>query len=111
MTTPATADHVMPAFEGRVVAGSSVKLSGALPASELDGQVLGVDDVVYMFATFRCIGVRHTVNEKSGEIIREHTLRPVEMVLAPTDPNDPESAFLRILPLASRTVVAKEDGE
>lgn len=99
---------VIPAFEGHPVAGAVVKLSGAMPESELTGQVLGVDDVVQMFAQFRCIAVRHKVDEKTGELIREHVLRPVDLVLAPADPSDPDSAIVRALPRVVRSTTTEE---
>lgn len=85
----------IPHFEGHPVIGSTVKMSGAMPQTELDDVVLGVDDVVQMISLFRCIGVQHKVDEKTGNLIRVHTLKPVEMVLYPTNPNEPDSAIVR----------------
>ena len=44
--------------------------------------------------------VRHEVEEKTGKLIRVHVLRPVELQLAPLDPEDPkDSGIIRALPM------------
>lgn len=91
--------ETIPAFEGHPVEGTIVKVTGSAPLDDLDGQVIGVDDVVQMISQFRCVGVHHRVDEKTGNLIRVQVLRPIEMALAPIDPNDPDdTGIVRALP-------------
>lgn len=73
----------IPNFEGHPVIATAIKMSGATPMDELSDVVIGVDDLVQMISQFRCVGIQHQVNPKTGELIRVQVLRPVEMVLLP----------------------------
>lgn len=91
--------ETIPAFEGHPVEGTLVKMSGSAPLDDLDGTVIGVDDVVQMISQFRCTGVYHRVDDKSGNLVRVQVLKPIEMALAPIDPNDPnDTGIMRALP-------------
>lgn len=95
-------DHI-PAFESHPVEGTMVKMSGAAPLDDLDGTVIGVDDVVQMISQFRCVAVHHKVDEKTGNLIRVQVLRPIEMALAPINPDDPDdTGIIRALPQSVR---------
>lgn len=88
----------VPYFEGHPVAGTAIKMSGAIPMDDLEGAVIGIDDVVQLICQFLCINVTHVVN-KDGELIRTHVLRPVIMVPKSLDPDDDAGDFvLRALP-------------
>lgn len=103
----------IPAFEGRPVDGVAVKMSGAAPFDDLTDIVLSVDDVVQTLTMYRVVGVSHTVEQKTGKIVRVHTLRPVEMALQPLDPSDPhDNGIIRALPASGGiTLVDDEDDE
>ena len=94
----------IPQFEGHPVEGTVVKMSGAAPLDDLSGEVIGVDDVVQMISQFRCVAVHHKVDEKTGNLVRVQVLRPIEFVLNPIDPSDPnDNGILRALPAARPT--------
>lgn len=91
----------IPAFEGHPVEGTVVKVKGTAPLDDLTDVVLGVDDVVQMVSQYRCVGVYHDVDEKTGALVRVHMIRPIEMALLPVDPHDPEDdGIIRALPPA-----------
>ena len=85
----------IPHFEDHPVDGTVVKMSGAAPLDSLDGEIISVDDVVQMISQFRCVGVHHKVDDKTGKVIRVQVLRPVLMELVPIDPNDPNDTGIR----------------
>ena len=88
----------IPAFEGRVVDGVRVKISGSAPVDDLD-EVLSVDDRVLMLAEYRVVGVRHIVDEQTGNLIREHVIKPIRMDLHPWDASDPQDrGIVRAIP-------------
>lgn len=89
---------MIPAFEGHPVEGAIVKVTGKVPLTDLDDTVLGVDDLVQMISHFRCIGVRHEVDEKTGLLVRVQILRPVEMTLKPFDESDPDDDGIKRFP-------------
>lgn len=87
----------VPAFEGHPVDGAIVKFTGKTPLDDLDGEIIGVDDVVYAQVAFRCVGVEHKVGD-NGLLQRVQTLRSVEMVriaLPGQSENDPEKGIQR----------------
>lgn len=85
----------IPKFEGRVVDGAVVKMSGSLSLDDLSDVVLGIDDRLQVKAMFTVVGVDHKV-DKDGNLIRIHTLRPAEMDLDPIPGTD--DGILRALP-------------
>ena len=89
----------IPAFEGHPVDASVVRVSGSAPMDDLTDVILGVDDVVQMITQYRCVGVSHAVDDKTGTLTRVHHIKPIEMTLAPIDPSDPEDdGIIRALP-------------
>lgn len=95
-------DATIPAFEGRPVDGTMVKMSGAAPMDEaLDGQVLGMDDMVQLVSMFQVVGVHHKIDPKTGNLIRVQIIKPIEMTLKPIDPSDPNDVgIVRAIPYA-----------
>lgn len=98
----------IPKFEGREVAGAAVQLTGKAPLDDLADVVLEVDDRVQLRATYTVVGVNHQVN-KEGQLIRVHTLRPVEMALAPFGPKD--EGVIRSMPRAIGQTIDTHTGE
>jgi hypothetical protein len=89
----------IPAFEGHPVDATVVRVSGSAPMDDLSEVVLGVDDVVQMITQYRCVGVSHAVDDKTGTLTRVHHIKPIEMALVPIDPNDPnDDGIIRALP-------------
>ena len=89
----------IPAFEGHPVEATIMKMSGAAPLHEMADVVIGVDDVVQMISQFRCIGIDHKVDEKTGLLVRVQLLRPMEFALMPNDPSDPDDdGIIRAMP-------------
>jgi hypothetical protein len=78
-----------PAFEGKPV--DAVRVQASANRSAFDGvdTVMSVDDRVLVMAHYVCVGVSHEVDDKSGNLVRVQTLKPVEMHLHPWDVNDP----------------------
>lgn len=98
-------DKTIPAFEGRPVNGVLLKVSGTAPLEDLNETVLSIDDRVQLLSIYTVVGVRHVVDPKSGNIVREQTLKPVEMHLFPFDENDPaDDGVIRAIPQVSFTV-------
>lgn len=89
----------IPHFEGRPVDHTQVKVSGTAPMDDLNDVVLGIDDAVQMVSTFRVVDVNHKVEEKTGNLVRIQTLKPVEMALHPFDTSDPsDDGIIRAIP-------------
>jgi hypothetical protein len=80
----------LPQFEGHVVSASKVKVNGVTDIG-IDSLALRVDDVVRLYVEARVTSVQHVVEEKSGDLVRSHVLKPLHAEVAkfdPTDPND-----------------------
>lgn len=91
----------IPAFEGRPVDHTMVKMVGSAPLDDLDDVVLSIDDCVQMISMFRVVDVNFKVDEKTGLLIRVQTLKPVETALHPLDPQDPtDDGIIRAIPKA-----------
>lgn len=89
----------IPAFEGHPVDAAIVKITGTAPADDLADVILGVDDAFQMLTMYRCVGVSHAVDEKTGLLTRIHHVKPIEMTLAPIDPSDAsDEGIIRALP-------------
>lgn len=89
MTVLPLSEHRIPAFEGRVVDAVTMRISGAASVDEAGDRIVSVDDTVHLSGEYRVIAVRHFVDEKSGNLVREHVLRPVAVMITPWDGNDP----------------------
>lgn len=89
-----------PAFEGQVVEGSEIKISGlsALDGQQVEGKIISTDDRVRLVGEFKVVSVRHYLN-KDGKLVREQTLKPERVDLCPWDPSDPDDdGILRARP-------------
>jgi hypothetical protein len=51
--------------------------------------VISTDDRVRLVGEYRVVGVRHDVDDKTGEVIRIQILKPISIQLCPWDPSDP----------------------
>lgn len=98
MTQPATTLSVvkppLPAFEGANIASVAFKITGALPPGQgitgTEEQVLLIDDRVRLVGDYRVVGVYFKVDPKTGDTIREHILKPLDLGLTPYDPQNPQ---------------------
>lgn len=100
VATEVVVPKAIPAFEGRPVDATVVKMSGTVPVDELHDVVLSIDDIVQVRATFRVAAVGHDV-DKDGNLIRVQVLKPVEAELHPFDSSDPtDEGILRAIPHA-----------
>ena len=111
-------DHTIPAFEGRPVDATLVKMSGSVPMDDLNDLVLSVDDAVQMTSLFRVVAVHHQMDAKTGNLTRVQVLKPVEAAIQPIDPSDPkDDGIIRAIPYTVGTAVAgalsdvDEDGD
>lgn len=93
MTQPATNLQLvkppLPGFEGSAVLATQTKVSGAVNIDGADDKVLMIDDRVRLVGQFRVVGVYFKVDPKTGDTVREHILKPIDMELCPWDPADP----------------------
>lgn len=80
----------IPTFEGAPVAIARMKISGASAIEATDDVVISTDDRVRLVGEYRVVGVRHTVDDKTGELVREQILKPLTIQLCPWDPTDPQ---------------------
>lgn len=79
----------LPTFEGSNVESVTSKISGNVSIDGSDDKVLCIDDRVRMVGQYRVVGVHFKVDAKTGDTVREHILKPIEMELCPFDPADP----------------------
>ncbi len=69
----------LPAFEGQPVEFARVKLSG-VTGLDVGDHVNRIDDVVKLVVEGRVVRVDHVVDDKSGRLIRVHTIKAVDVV-------------------------------
>lgn len=79
----------IPRFEGADVSSVSIKISGKSEVAGADDVVISTDDRVRLVGEYRVTAVRHYVDDKTGEIVREQILKPLAIQLCPWDPSDP----------------------
>ena len=79
-----------PMFEGRHVDAAHLRIAGTTPLDEMGDVVVSVDDRVRLTAEYKVVGVRHYVDPRTGDLIREQILKPLFVELAPWDPSDPK---------------------
>ena len=72
----------IPAFEGKDVATTKVRMSSTL-GLDFQNTVLHTDDVVFLVVEARVTGISHQVNERSGELERVQTLKAIDVTLHP----------------------------
>ncbi len=84
-------DPAIPAFEGRPVARHEIKISGvaSMNSEENDIAVISVDDRVRIVGNYRVIRVNHVIDDKTGELIRQEIITPIDIEICPWDPKDP----------------------
>lgn len=100
----------IPAFEGHPVDATVIKMSGAAPLEDLEGAVIGMDDMVQLISHYRCVGVQHKVDDNTGKVIRVQVLRPILMSLVPFDPEDPnDRGIMRAMPRQIEGSVTKSE--
>lgn len=101
----------IPRYEGHPVQGTAIKMSGAIPMDDLEGAIIGIDDIVQLVAQFKCVAVQHNA-DKDGNLIRVHVLRPMIMVPHSFDEEDPAGDFImRALPRPVRGEVLESGDE
>jgi hypothetical protein len=101
---PATLTVVptLPSFEGAVVTTSTTKISGACPIDEAETKAMSIDDRVRLVGEYRVVGVSFKVDTKTGDTVREHLLKPVQIELCAWDPSDPsDDGIIRARPHAA----------
>jgi hypothetical protein len=79
----------IPRFEGRTVDAASIRIVGTMPTDELPPITVSVDDTVRLVGEYRVVGVRHYVDPKTGDLIREQVLKPLVLDTMPWDTSDP----------------------
>lgn len=77
-------------FEGLPVKAVEIRISGLSRIETSEPPVFSVDDRVRLVGEFRCIGVRHEVDKKTGDLIRIQVCAPVTVDTTPWDPEDPD---------------------
>jgi len=80
----------IPRFEGRQVDAVSIKIAGTMPTDDLPDVTVSVDDRVRLVGEYKVVAVRHYVDPKTGDLVREQVLKPILVTTQPWDPNDPK---------------------
>jgi hypothetical protein len=89
--TQMPAQAPIPAFEGRAVDSVSIKIHGAMPTDDLpENLVVSVDDRVRLVGEYKVVGVRHFVDPRTGDLVREQVLKPIFVNTLPWDESDPK---------------------
>lgn len=78
-----------PAFEGQPVEGVRIKVAGLSSVALPDDVLLSTDDRIRMVGEFRVVAVRHFIDDKTGQLVREQVVRPILLEPCPFDPSDP----------------------
>lgn len=74
-------DPEIPAFEGKEVRATKVKLVSSA-GMEIDNAVLFMDDIACMKVEMRCIGIAHVVDPQ-GHLVRIQTLKVLDANFVP----------------------------
>lgn len=92
------ANPLAPTFEGQVVEGLEIKITG-LTSLDVTDLVVSTDDRLRLVGEFRCKSVRHYIN-KDQKLIREMTMTAERAEPCPWDPADPDDdGVIRARPL------------
>jgi hypothetical protein len=88
--TTETADDVevlpaIPMFEGKHVDFTTLRFSSSSKL-ELPDVVLHVDDIIQLVVEARVTGVSHDVVERTGQLARVQTAKPLDARLLPFNP-------------------------
>lgn len=81
----------IPMFEGKPVAGTSLKITSTA-ALDVGDLVLKVDDIIRITVDARVSAVHHNVNERTGDLFRVQTVRPLSVEITPWNPEDPNDS-------------------
>lgn len=84
----------IPDFEGKSVDACSLKLTNSA-ALDLPGEVLRVDDIIQILVEARVTGVGHLVDERTGNLVRLQTAKPIDARLVPYNP-DYDNGIVRV---------------
>ena len=77
-------------FEGAAVGMSEIKISGQCAIEATDDITVTLDDLVRAVGVYRVTKVLHYVHPKTGELVRQQVLKPVEtLVVVPFDSSNP----------------------
>lgn len=79
----------IPMFEGRQVDSCIMRISGATPLAEVDDMLVSVDDRIRLIGEYKVVSIRHFVDAKTGDLVREQLLKPQLATPAPWNPDDP----------------------
>ncbi len=79
----------LPRFEGRPVHQAKIRVSGTVKVP-LDDIVISVDDRVRLVGEYRVTGIRHYVDDATGDLVREQIIRPLDetIMLSPWGSDD-----------------------
>jgi hypothetical protein len=89
--TPLPAQPPIPKFEGRQVDSVTVRVAGSMPTDDLpEDLVVSVDDRVRLVGEYKVVGVRHFVDPRTGDLVREQVLKPIFVNTIPWDESDPK---------------------
>lgn len=89
----------IPAFEGRVVDQVAIRIAGSMPTDGLpENLIVSVDDRVRLVGEYKVVGVRHYVDPRTGDLVREQMLKPILVDTIPWDASDPkDDGVIRVL--------------
>lgn len=76
---------LVPLFEGAEVAATRLKIANSA-VLDLPDVVLHVDDVVQVLVECRVTSVTHTVEERSGQLLRVQIAKPYQASVVPFNP-------------------------
>lgn len=81
----------IPDFEGRPVARHEFKVSGAVTLNSEEATIdpVSMDDRVRLVGVFRVTKVHFVTDERTGDVVRQQILAPVELDTCPWDASDP----------------------
>lgn len=80
----------LPMFEGRTVDSCVMRISGATPLAEVEDMLVSVDDRLRLIGEYKVVSIRHFVDPKTGDLVREQLLKPTLATPAPWNPDDPD---------------------
>ena len=77
-------------FEGAQVGMSEIKITGVCAIEVNDDVTVTLDDLVRAVGVYRVVKVLHYVHPKTGELVRQQVLKPVEtLTVVPFDSSNP----------------------
>lgn len=88
---PAEEVEELPSFEGQVVTGVDIKISGLSSVEQYDGGALRVHDRIRLLVEARVTKVTHGVSKDEDGLRREHHAKVISADLVPWNPGDPHA--------------------